>query len=1288
MPSVPVRALSVVTALLLATAGILTGPAPALAAGSTVVVTSTADTDTTGACSGGTTLANPVTLRNALCVANNAGGAWDITVGAGTYALDDTLGPLTVGTASGADITLAAASGASPKVVGAGEKQVFVLDPSGVGGVSVTLDGLSVLGGVDNVMGGGALIGGSGSAATLDSLTIRNSTFSGNKANAATGQSTANPGGAIQFIGGALTVVDSTFTGNDAGSSAGGAIAYQAQGTASGEKLSITGSRFTGNTTTATSPVGNGGGALAISDVAGSTPMSITGSTFANNAGVSSGGPSTGSAVWLNGGSLSITGSTFTGNTGTGGSAVAVTAGSLTAHFNRITGNTAPALAVAGGSALATQNWWGCSTGPGGSGCDTVSGTTAAAYTPYLRLTATANPSPIVRPATTSTFTASLLLDSAGAAVAPSSLTAFDGLPVAWSNALPAGSSIGASSTIAAGVASSTFTAGATGGVGSATAQLDGGTVSAPVSVYTLASFTSPSTFGAVVGTPASFTVVATGYPAPALTFTGTLPPGLTATINGNGTATISGIPAAGSAGDYPVTVTARNAASPSSVAQTVTIVVQQAAAFTSAGASTFAAGSSGSFTVTASGRPTPTPITVTGTLPSGVTFTDHHDGTASIAGTPSAGSGGVYPVTLQTSNGVGATAVQSFTLTVNEAPRITSAPSVTTTLGTAAAFTVTTGHAYPAVSALAVTGTLPAGLVFADNGDGTGTISGTPTGPGGSTVVTITAANGVGQDATQSFQLLVHAAPVVTVAAADQTANVGATVSFTAAASGFPAPAVQWWVSSDNGASFVQIPGATSTTVSLTARTIDDGRILRAVFTNAAGSSHTDARLTVGDAPTISSPAAAEVTAGAGVQDIAVTTAGFPSATLTATGALPAWATFTDHHDGTATISADPPAASGGLYPFTITANNGFTPNASQAFVLTVLQSPGFTSAATAGMSVGSAGSFTVTTAPGFPVATTVTASGTLPSGLAFTDNGDGTATLSGTPAPGEGGAYAVTLTATNGRAASATQTLTVTVIETPTFTSPAALTVTRGVTFAATVTTGHAYPAIGALSATPLPAGLTFTDNGDGTASIRGVTTDQAGASTVTITATTPGQPDLVQVVTIAVVDAAAVPLPPLPPTAAGPLSGVPTTVTTGQQLTLTASGFAPAAPVTFGIYSSPVVLATVTADATGSATATVTIPAGLTGAHSLVATGIGPDGTPRFVRTDIALPTAPVDPGTPGTPGTPATPGAPSAPTASGGSGLAATGLDASGLAALAVLLLGAGAAVAFRRRPQRP
>src|SRR5207248_379912 len=101
---------------------------------------------------------------------------------------------------------------------------------------------------------------------------------------------------------------------------------------------------------------------------------------------------------------------------------------------------------------------------------------------------------------------------------------------------------------------------------------------------------------------------------------------------------------------------------------------------------------------------------------------------------------------------------------------------------------------------------------------------------------------------------------------------------------------------------------------------------------------------------------------------------------------------------------------------------------DATQTLKLTVYERPSITSADYTTFTVDSAGTFTIATI-GFPVSS-LTASGTLPSGVTFTDNGDGTATLSGTPATGSEGTYTFTITVSNGIGDDVTQTFTLTII------------------------------------------------------------------------------------------------------------------------------------------------------------------------------------------------------------------------------------------------------------------
>ncbi len=93
---------------------------------------------------------------------------------------------------------------------------------------------------------------------------------------------------------------------------------------------------------------------------------------------------------------------------------------------------------------------------------------------------------------------------------------------------------------------------------------------------------------------------------------------------------------------------------------------------------------------------------------------------------------------------------------------------------------------------------------------------------------------------------------PTVTMQPANQAVTAGQTATFTAAATGSPTPTVQWQVSTNSGATFSILPGATSTTLSFTTASSQNGNQYQAVFTNSAGTATTAAAtLTVNPATT-----------------------------------------------------------------------------------------------------------------------------------------------------------------------------------------------------------------------------------------------------------------------------------------------------------------------------------------------------------------------------------------------------------------------------------------------------
>jgi len=458
------------------------------------------------------------------------------------------------------------------------------------------------------------------------------------------------------------------------------------------------------------------------------------------------------------------------------------------------------------------------------------------------------------------------------------------------------------------------------------------------------------------VGTAGSFTVTKTGNPTPTLSESGTLPAGVT--FNST-TGALSGTPAAGTGRVYNITFTASNLVG--TTTQNFKLTVNETPSFTSANATTFVVGTAGTFTITTNGFPRP-PITESGALPAGVTFTDNGNGTATLSGTPTAS--GIYPITFTATNGLG-TATQNFTLTVNQAPAITSANNTMFTVGSAGTFTVTaTGFPTPTLSE---SGALPGGVTF---NPGSGVLSGTPNaGTGGVYTITFTATNVAGI-ANQTFTLTVNEAPAITTAAVNQTVCAGATATFVAAASGFPAPTVQWQISTNGGVTFTNIPGATSTTYSFVTAPADNGNQYRAVFTNSSGTAQTTATLTVNTPPAVTAnPANLTVCAGASASFTA-TASGSPAPTVQWQRSNDGGTTFTNITGANATT-----------YTFsTAAADNG-----SQYRAV-------FTNAC--GVATSTAATLTVNTAP---VVTTNPATQTVCDGTTATF----TAAASGTPAP-----------------------------------------------------------------------------------------------------------------------------------------------------------------------------------------------------------------------------------------------------------------------------------------------
>ena len=472
---------------------------------------------------------------------------------------------------------------------------------------------------------------------------------------------------------------------------------------------------------------------------------------------------------------------------------------------------------------------------------------------------------------------------------------------------------------------------------------------------------TSAATTSATTGLPFSFTVTTSGYPAPSIGATG-LPAGLSFVDNGNGTATISVAPGASATGTYTVNLTATNLGGSTGQALTLDITAGEAPAITSATSANFVAGTEATFTVSAAGNPTPA-LAETGTLPAGLSFVDNGNGTASLSGTPV--SSGTTTLEIDATNGINPPAAQALTVTVSAA---TPPPS-----------------------------TVPTAPVTPNPG---------PSG-GGSPVVPVTAPVTAPTGTVAASPAL--AAPVFT-SRSSLAATVGHQLTFRVSASGYPAPSLAdpvlpkglRWADDGNGTATISgVPStlaAGKTEVPLTAA-------------NAVGNAKQMLTITV-DRPAGLSSGKLPIAIAGQRYSFTVSAFGYPTPTMTESGALPAGLAFSRKANGKAVLWGLPVAGSGGAHHFSVMVSNYLGKTVAH-YTLLVGEAPKITSPASAKAVHGTAFSFTVKTT-GYPCpALTHTA---LPPGLKWTAKGNGTATISGSPSSGAAGRHIIKITAANG--------------------------------------------------------------------------------------------------------------------------------------------------------------------------------------------------------------------------------------------------------------------------------
>ncbi|MDB6120542.1 MAG: hypothetical protein JWO08_4323, partial [Verrucomicrobiaceae bacterium] len=233
--------------------------------------------------------------------------------------------------------------------------------------------------------------------------------------------------------------------------------------------------------------------------------------------------------------------------------------------------------------------------------------------------------------------------------------------------------------------------------------------------------------------------------------------------------------------------------------------------------------------TITGTGFTGATSVTIGGTAATGLSVTND----TTLTCTTPAHAAGTASVLVTTSGGTN-TANSLYTY-VQPAPTVTAInPSSGSTLGST---NVTLfGTNFTGATGVTIGGSAATNLVVTDDTTLTCTA---PAGAAGTASVLVTTTGGT--NAVNTLYTYV-APPVIVANPGNQGVTVGQSAAFTAAATGSPAPTVQWQVSTNGGTTFNNIVGATDPTYIFVTTLADSTKKYRAVFTNAGGSVATTA--------------------------------------------------------------------------------------------------------------------------------------------------------------------------------------------------------------------------------------------------------------------------------------------------------------------------------------------------------------------------------------------------------------------------------------------------------------
>jgi len=628
----------------------------------------------------------------------------------------------------------------------------------------------------------------------------------------------------------------------------------------------------------------------------------------------------------------------------------------------------------------------------------------------------------------------------------------------------------------------------------------------------------------------------------PVLT-TSTLPGTATFVDAGDGTGTFDWTPTFVDAGAYPVTFYAGDGVATDSEVVTITVTDagNQAPVLAAIGAQNVSEGALLNFVVAATDADGTFPVMTTSTLPGVATFVDGGDGTGTFDWTPDFTEGGTYDVTFYAGDGT-ATDSEVVTITVfdsgNQSPVLAAIGDQSTTEGIILNFDVTATDAdgtIPTFSSSALPGT----ATFVDNTDGSATFDWTPTFvEAGTYPVTFYATDGLVTDSEAVTITVIEAgnqAPVLA-AIGPQNGAEAVLLTFVATAgdpdgtiptlgvSGLPGTAT-FLDNGDGSGTFDWTPdfidaGSYDVTFFASDGTLADSEIVTITIAEA------------GNQAPVLDPIGPQATS-EGVQLLLSVTASDLDGeipTLT-TSALPGTATFTDNLDGTGSFDWTPAPTMGGIYDITFYASDGVATD-SELVTITVTdvnQPPVLAAIGPQTAVEGDLLAFVITASDvdgDIPVLTT----STLPGGVTFVDNLDGTANFDWPTTFIDAGVYDVTFYATDAVIPSAIDSEIVTITITdlnqlPDLQPIGSQNIPEGGTLVLSTSATDADGDIPIMTTSVLPGTATYIDNLDGTGSFEWITSfADAGTYSVTFYATDAAVPTAIdsEMVTIIIGEA----------------------------------------------------------------------------------------------------------------------------------------------------------------------